>query len=300
MTYELDKSQYDGSVFVWSDPCLEDTDGDGLDDLLDNNPIDSTVHEFLIYESEKNDIDLKTCGELNRPEDFQYADKSKGDLEDMSWINWADFLLKNENDYETSWKLLVWLLSSGDMVEVSLDMVNHFMVGTGEDYHNNTLTKEVENHINTHKYVDAVIEIFENLIKSNNGKIFPIKYNRGSRNDCFMVNEMKDKEVYEPIYNDYFSGLGICVDSLYGNKIEVTSFKFDGKNYEYTLHFTMYDIYGLGSDDLTDNAAKFLPQFGFLDGFRSWYILQHYNKYQGNYQPYISYMEFDKTFEGTI
>lgn len=32
MTYELDKSQYDGSVFVWSDPCLDDTDDDGLND----------------------------------------------------------------------------------------------------------------------------------------------------------------------------------------------------------------------------------------------------------------------------
>ena len=43
MTYELDKSQYDGSVFVWSDPCLNDTDWDGYDDKkereLGSNPI---------------------------------------------------------------------------------------------------------------------------------------------------------------------------------------------------------------------------------------------------------------------
>ncbi len=43
MTYELDKSQYDGSVFVWSDPCLDDTDWDGYDDKkereLGSNPI---------------------------------------------------------------------------------------------------------------------------------------------------------------------------------------------------------------------------------------------------------------------
>ena len=43
MTYELDKSQYDGSVFIWSDPCLDDTDWDGYDDKkereLGSNPI---------------------------------------------------------------------------------------------------------------------------------------------------------------------------------------------------------------------------------------------------------------------
>ena len=43
MTYELDKSQYDGSVFIWSDPCLNDTDWDGYDDKkereLGSNPI---------------------------------------------------------------------------------------------------------------------------------------------------------------------------------------------------------------------------------------------------------------------
>ncbi len=40
MTYELDKSQYDGSVFVWSDPCLEDTDGDGILDGDDVYPLE--------------------------------------------------------------------------------------------------------------------------------------------------------------------------------------------------------------------------------------------------------------------
>lgn len=61
MTYELDKSQYDGSVFVWSDPTLMDTDWDSYDDKKENelgsNPlitnfyIDNNDYEFIINSS---------------------------------------------------------------------------------------------------------------------------------------------------------------------------------------------------------------------------------------------------------
>jgi len=47
MTYELDKSQYDGSVFVWSDPCLDDTDGDGINDNKDANKLHVYDNRFI-------------------------------------------------------------------------------------------------------------------------------------------------------------------------------------------------------------------------------------------------------------
>ena len=102
-----------------------------------------------------------------------------------------------------------------------------------------------------------------------------------------------------PVYDDKLSGLGFCVDSLYGNRIEVSSYEFDGRKYKYTLHFVMYDIFGLDKNDIEQRRIAFMP-FGVLAGFRSWYILQHYDKYNKKYKPYISYMEFDRTFEGEI
>lgn len=283
----------------YSDPTLQDTDKDGLDDLLDNAPLNPLVHAFVIYETQKNDTDLKAMSFNERPEDYQYADKSQDELRSMPWINWSDFFLVSVNDYKYSWQELMKMFSTGDMQDVALDMVEHFMSGSGEDYHNNTLSKEVEDHENTETYVNEISEIFEDLIKSNNGNIASVKYDKNNRDDSSMVSKMSNK-VNEPIYNDYFSGLGICVDGLYGNRIEVTSYEFDGVNYKYTLHFTMYDIFGLDSSDITDNYISFVPPFGILAGFRAWYILQHYDEYAGKYQPFISYMEFDKTFGGTI
>ena len=80
------------------------------------------------------------------------------------------------------------------------------------------------------------------MVIHHNG-IKKTKQHKSNRDDSSMVSKMRNK-VNEPIYNDYFSGLGICVD---------------GVNYKYTLHFTMYDIFGLDSSDITDNYISFAP-----------------------------------------
>lgn len=54
MTYELDKTQYDGSVFVWSDPCLEDTDGDGVWDNEDPLKLRYGISSKLNYDYKEN------------------------------------------------------------------------------------------------------------------------------------------------------------------------------------------------------------------------------------------------------
>ena len=108
------------------------------------------------------------------------------------------------------------------------------------------------------------------------------------------------KDALQPYYKEYTSGLGICVDGLYGNKIEVSSYEFDGKKYKYTLHFVMYDIFGLEEHDIDSRKYKDILPYGCIIGFVPWYILQHYDKYAGAYKPFLTYIEFDRTFEGEI
>lgn len=64
-------------------------------------------------------------------------------------------------------------------------------------------------------------------------------------------------------------------------------------SFEYTLHFTMYDIFGLDGDDLTRKAVLFM-EYGDFRGISDWYILQHYDKYKGKYVPFITYIEFNE------
>ena len=297
MTYELDKSQYDGSVFIWSDPCLEDTDGDGLDDLLDNNPIDSTVHEFIIYETAKTDEYLKSCtGNDEGPDDLCYSNMTKEDLRNMPLINWSDFLLSEKN-HIMNWKLLAWTFSSGDMVDIAQDMINYFLSGNGGTYSNDILTKEARRHSDSNRYINETTNIINDWIKNNNGDIKDLAYDIENRDNTIMVKNMKDC-VDPPTYDDIWGGLGICVDGTYGNQIDITSYKFDGVNYEYTVKYTIYDIFGLDNDDISHPDR--LMQFGLIQGFRSWYILQHWDAYNFKYKPYITYIEFEETIKGSI
>ena len=326
-------------------PTEQDSDKDGLDDKLDNAPLNPKVHAFVIYETIANDSDLKVWSSNDKeyPEDFKYADKTKEELKNMDWINWTDFCLVDEKDYKYSWVDLAELTSMGDMEDVAKDMINHFISGLGSDYRNDVLTKNVDKHENTQAYVAVVRDCFEALIKEQNGELEALKYDKERyidesdmkeeriltkntnaqakrRKESLMVTKLNGiidefsplendggvlgrisihNPAKPPVYDDKLSGLGFCVDSLYGNRIEVSSYEFDGRKYKYTLHFVMYDIFGLDDKDIEQRRIAFMP-FGVLAGFRSWYILQHYNKYDGKYKPFVSYMEFDRTFEGEI
>lgn len=170
----------------------------------------------------------------------------------MKYINWVDFLGLEVNDYVYSWKSLVKMASTGDMQDVALDMVNHFMDGTATDYWNLVLSQNIEEHSSSKKYILQISDIINGYIENNDGDISGLVYNENNRENSYMVSKMKNV-VDELVYDDAFSGLGICVDGLYGNEIELISYYFDGTNYEYTLKFTLYDIYGLDSADIEAN-----------------------------------------------
>ena len=48
------------------------------------------------------------------------------------------------------------------------------------------------------------------------------------------------------------------------------------------------------------NTAELCFDFGLLNGFRHWYVLQHWDEFEDQNKPFISYMEFDRHFEGDI
>lgn len=295
----LDKEIYADYFNYISDPSKFDTDVDGLGDLIDNYPINSKFHEFLIYETSATDYKAKESKLDDRPDDFKYADLSKSELTNLDWINWSDFFLIGENTYISSWKFLARILSSGNMIEVASEMIDHFLYGDGSDYTNSVLTDEIQAHKNSKTYVSDVIDVINDVLEEYSGDAYKLYYSDDMRNSNPIVNLMRERKIYNPYFNDKTSGLGICVDGIYGVKIEMVSYTYDAevKQYDYTLRFTYYDVFGLDYSDLTDGYGM-QTQFGVLAGFRSWYILQHWDEYNGDYQPYFSYMSFEETVSG--
>jgi len=308
-------------IEVWtfkSNPTIPDTDHDGLDDLLDDEPRNRSKHSFVIYETADDEAGLqkqKTYdgGDKLRAEDFRYADKTHDELCDMDWIWWGDVLFPAPHLYLLHMREFPPLASVKDveMIGVGQEMISHFADGSGTDYRNPTLTNRIENHENTKKYANAVETIFKKVLKENNGNLKKLMYDNtnGMRDKSVMVQRMNNDPIakHKPSYTDKFNGLGITVDSLYGNRIEVTSYTLNGNHYTAKLHYVMYDVYGLDKTDLTDKYFKVKDKdedkdegfaFGLIDCFRAWYILQHWKTFDGDYKPFITFMEFDRVVEG--
>ena len=211
-------------------------------------------------------------------------------------VNWSDFVLTGPSDFRGSWEYMCTSLFSKEPLQtVILDMIDHFMSGDATDYRNNTLTEKVVAHESTQNYITSVKNCISQLLNQYKGDIIALKYIVSSRESNPLVQLMKSNKIYQPVYNtsdDKITGLTICINGLWGNQIEVKSYSKNGNNYSGVLSFTLYDHFGLDAADV--------EKYGLLGGFRAWYILQHNKEYNGNYKPFVTVVNFDVPFSGTI
>lgn len=251
------------------------------------------VEKTKIYQTE-NTFRYKGDGTL--AEDLEYNDISVSDLKAMDWINWSDFVATDAESFRDSWEYMCTSLFSTEPLQtVVLDMIDHFMSGTGTDYSNETLTEKVIAHSSTQTYIESVKNCINQLTNLYNGDIMQLYYIASNRNNNPLVQLMKNNKIYQPVYNtinDKITGLTICLDGLWGNQIEVKSFSKSGNSYSGVLSFTLYDHFGLDAPDV--------EKYGYLAGFRAWYILQHNKDFNGTYKPFVTKINFDIPFSGSI
>ena len=152
-------------------------------------------------------------------------------------------------------------------------MIDHFMDGTGSTYSNSVLTQKAYEHNSTQEYIKNVEEQLETLLNTYNGDISEFAYTANNRESNPLIIALKANNVYQPVYNtasDKINGLTICIDGLWGNKIDVSSYNISGNSYSYTLHYTLYDHFGLDQADV----EKYGPLAGFARGM-CYNIMQH-------------------------
>ena len=138
-------------------------------------------------------------------------------------------------------------------------------------------------------------ELVRRLI-NNGGNIYELESTSKNIENGTCISDWVQKNVdslYFKNIGDIFNGLTICVDTVWGYTIEVSDYNLDGTHFSGTLHFKLYDNFGLDRNDVSGT-------YGLLSGFRSWYVLQHYDRIKGVYVPFVSLMEFDVPFEGNV
>ena len=227
-------------------------------------------------------------------EDLEYNDISASDFNDIKNIDWSNYDFEDTAKLRDKWESLCKLTSMQPLQNVVLDMVDHFMEGTGEDYSNDTLTSKVLNHASTEEYIEAVKIKLNDVLSTYNGDISTFKYNVDERENNPFIKKLKgtNQPVFDKI-SDYANGLVICLHGIWGNQIEVKSYTKNGNTYSGVLTFTLYDHFGLDEADV----VKFE---GWHKGFGAWYILQHSQSFSGEYKPFVTVMEFDVEFSGTM
>ncbi len=180
----------------------------------------------------------------------------------------------------------------GEMDNVLSIMINHFLDGTETDFSHDDLTKEVENHKVTKAYMSDFTKVLKSQLQLYNGDIAAL-IDSGS-----LHKALQDAGVYLSQYDysggDMITGLTLAIHGWTESDVEIQDFTIDDEgNYTGTLKFTFTDNFGLDYDDLP-------PEYVIIPGFRSWFILQHYDKYKGKYKPFKTIVEIDYPISGKI
>ena len=223
--------------------------------------------------------------------DLLYGDLSKSELRKLDWINWSDFFLTTELDYIMSWYMLVDTLSMGSTQDVLVDMMAHFLGGTGTDYSNSVLTEKVKKHSSTIDYMQDFTNVFNDFVYKYQGDVSAFangdSFKQALRDDGVLFTK------YDYWGKDILGGLTMAIHSWTESQVDLTSFKINNNNtYSGNLRFTFKDNFGLDADDISE--------FGALAGFRSWFILQHYDKYDGKYKPFKTVVTIDYPIFGSL
>ncbi len=287
--------------FPTSFPEVKDSDGDGKFDDVDLRPLYADFTDLVIYQSNRTEYADENGAFAN---DLKINDYTGDELTDISWMFhfqlMEDFYLGSGPLFDEFEYMSTALFSTGDMEDVVLDMIDHFREGNeyghiAPAYSNGTLTNEAFEHVTTKAYVNLVKNALVDELKRNGGNVAALQFDKNTKDTNRFYQYIQDNASY-PVFNswdDTINGLTITVNDTWGNTIRVKDFSVENNHFEGVMTVRLYDHFGL---DRPDVEKKYVN----LAGFRSWFVLQRYTEYNGEYKPFVTIMEKDIPFEGDL
>lgn len=101
-----------------------------------------------------------------------------------------------------------------------------------------------------------------------------------------------DKGVDLPQFDmsDIFKGTVLAVHGIWSMEVYVDELEYKGKQIRGKFRYIIEDHFGLDTADIDSTGKGALPPYEWMEGFRSWYLLQHYKGY--GYKPFITRIKF--------
>lgn len=206
--------------------------------------------------------DIKSVGMLMRM-----------DIDMPESLHWANFRV-----------MVATLFSSGELRTVVLKMIAQFQSNAGGEFTDDVLTRNVQEHASTQRFVTSLRTIITDTIIREEGDISSLK------NEAIDWN---GKPYGRPRFNEtsdiWWGGLTICINDVWAYEISIIEYEVNESDFKGKFKVTLLDQFGLDKPDVD-------KKYGYLQGFRSWFLLQH----RWSYKPFITRIEFEEEFEGTF
>lgn len=124
------------------------------------------------------------------------------------------------------------------------------------------------------------------------------------------IREQVQNTVKYPKFNDREDGLMIALHDLQGTNVYIENAKIEDDVFSGTLQFNFFDHFGLDDQDIMNEGKVlgiFTVKYSSLEGFRSWYYLQHSDKYntsdntvERQYKPFVTNFSIDDKIKEDI
>ena len=251
----------------------------------------------------------------NTARDMHYSDMARSEIMSLSGIAGVNIVLTdllNTYDSPSNNPLLpqqgppalenymrqlsyIFTTSDDDMTGVADEMIEHFLSGSGTSYSNDILTNRVREHSATIAFVSSTKQLLINELIAANGDLYSLSQSNSDYKNAA-------DEISAPAYNttaDYVNGLKICLNGIWGYYLEITEFNVTENTFDGKLKYVIYDHFGLDTNDLS-GASAYSSFLSYTNQFGSWFILQRYENCAESYKPFITYIEFEESFGGTL
>ncbi|MEK3880750.1 DUF3289 family protein [Paenibacillus sp. FSL M7-0420] len=299
-------------AYLYSNPNLADTDGDGLNDAVDSRRLIPDVEQALILQSNHREGILKTAAQGTSPvsDDLTFNDYTYSELIKLGPV----FSVARITPESMIWGEMAVLFAVGkigatdDMKFVLGDLISTFKysktitegtsVALGDTfdtskyikYHNSQLGNAVITDSSTQNYVELIKNYVVQELRSNNGDLSRLKFDPNSSRNLVnnYVNQFPTSPY--PVFTEKSNlALSLAIHAFHGQNITIKDFKNIGGQFSGKLVFHFYDHFGLDADDEINNP-----------GFVDWFTLQHYERFNGKYVPFITTIDCELEFSGSV
>ncbi|SMS01067.1 hypothetical protein VIM7927_02344 [Vibrio mangrovi] len=170
-------------------------------------------------------------------------------------------------------------------------MVDKFEKNEGGYYHSPLLDDALRDHQTTAAFHAALKRCLAENVKDgvldsdivNLSSAYMSTKGKGAKLPHFIA-----RDGYKPSI-DLVNGTVLTVHGIWYMKVYAEKLEYKGNDIRGVFKYEIQDHFGLDTKDINHPDLNDIP-FERLDGFRSWYLLQHYKDY--GYKPFVTRIGF--------